>query len=177
MACCDCKQEGYNERHCEERCHGCEDGCDSCIPPPARPGPFDTAVLLQHRVLLEQLITQRLDDLSKEHKCVYSLQKLEPSYWFIGADEGTIMIRRCPGRRDETEIAVSRLKNGNDRWEDSFFIRILRSGDVITWDNIMTLERCRGWCEFFGPIVKEWITMIRGKVHRLKGDTVSLHNV
>ena len=137
------------------RCYGCEDGCDGCIKPLAKPGKYDTDILIQNKALLENMITPNLDNLSKKHKCLYSLQKQEPS-----ANEGTIMIRRCPQRRDYTEIAIERLKDGNI-FEDSFIITITPGGNVITWNNIMTYERCKGWCDFFEPIVKDWLSVIR----------------
>lgn len=130
--------------------------------PLARPGKYDADILIQNKALLEQLIMSKLDDLSKEGECLYSLKKQEPSYWFIGANEGTIMMRRCPQRRHTTEIAVERLKNGNEI-EESFIITITPGGNVNTWDNIMTYERCKRWCDFFEPIVTEWLSVISTK--------------
>jgi hypothetical protein len=130
------------------RCYGCEDGCDSCMKPLARPGIFDTDILIQHTTLLHQLITCKLDKFSKRDECLYSLKKQEPLGSFISTNEGTIMIQRCSQRRDTTEIIVERLKDGKD-FEDSFFITITPSGNVITWNNIMTYERCKRWCNFF----------------------------
>lgn len=144
----------------KNRCYGCEDGCDSCIKPLARPGKYDTDILMQNKALLEQLITPELDKLSKKDKCLYSLKNQEPSYWFMGANEGSIMMRRCPQRRDTTEISVKRLKDGNN-FEDSFIITITSDANVITWNNIMTYERCKRWCDFFEPIIKQWLSVIR----------------
>ena len=143
----------------KDRCYGCEDGCDSCIKPLARPGKYDTDILIKNKALLEQLITSKLDDLSKQDKCIYSLKKQEPGYWFIGATEGNIMMRRCPLKRDTTQIVVDRLKNGEFDI-DSFIITITPGGDVITWNNIMTYERCKRWSDFFEPIVTEWLSVI-----------------
>jgi hypothetical protein len=144
----------------KDRCYGCEDGCDSCIKPLARPGKYDTDILIQNKALLEKQITSKLDDLSKKDKCLYSLANQEPDYWFTGATEGTVMMRRCPRSRDTTEIAVERLKNGKFNIE-SFIITITPGGNVNTWNNIMTYERCKRWCDFFEPIVKEWLSVIR----------------
>ena len=144
----------------EDRCYGCEDGCDSCIKPLARPGKYDTDILIKNMALLEKLITSKLDDLSKKDKCLYSLKKQVPSYWFIGANEGTIMMRRCPQRRDNTEIVVERLKDGKI-FDDESFIITISPGGVNTWNNIMTYERCKRWCDFFEPIVREWLSVIR----------------
>jgi hypothetical protein len=127
--------------------------------PLARPGKYDADILIQHKALLEQLITSKLGDLSKEGECVYSLKKQEPSHWFIGANEGTIMMRRCPERRDKTEIVVERLENGKEI-EDSFIITITPGGNVHTWDHMETYYRCKRWSEFFTPIVKEWLSVI-----------------
>jgi hypothetical protein len=127
--------------------------------PLAIPGKYDADILIQHKPLLEQLITSKLDDLSKEDECVYSLKKQEPSYWFIGANEGTIMMRRCPQRRDKTEIVVERLENGKEI-EDSFIITITPGGNVHTWDHMETYYRCKRWSEFFTPIVKKWLSVI-----------------
>jgi len=144
----------------KDRCYGCEDGCDSCIKPLARPGKYDTDILIQNKALLENLIMSKLDDLSKKDNCLYSLKNQEPSYWFIGANEGTIMIRRCPERRDNTEITVERLKDGNN-FDDSFIITITPGGNIHTWDNMNTYHRCKKWSDFFEPIVKEWLSVIR----------------
>jgi len=144
----------------KDRCYGCEDGCDSCIKPLARPGKYDTDILIQNKALLEKLIMSKLDDLSKKDNCLYSLKNREPSYWFIGANEGTIMIRRCPERRDYTEIAVERLKDGN-KFDDSFIITITPGGNIHTWDDMNTYHRCKKWSDFFEPIVKEWLSVIR----------------
>jgi hypothetical protein len=130
--------------------------------PLARPGKYDADILIENKALLEQLITSKLDDLSKKDKCIYSLKKQEPGYWFIGANEGTIMMRRCPQKRDTTEIAVERLKDGNI-FDESFIITVTPAGTVITWNNIMTYERCKRWCDFFEPIVEKWLSVIRTK--------------
>jgi len=130
--------------------------------PLARPGKYDADILIQNMALLEQLITSKLDDLSKKDKCLYSLKKQEPSYWFVGANEGTIMMRRCPQRRDQTEIFVERLENGKE-FEDSFIITITPGGNVHTWDHMETYYRCKRWSEFFTPIVKEWLSVISTK--------------
>ena len=90
------------------------------------------------------------------------MKKQEPGYWFIGANEGTIMMRRCPQRRDQTEIFVERLENGKE-FEDSFIITITPGGNVHTWDHMETYYRCKRWSEFFTPIVKEWLSVISTK--------------
>jgi hypothetical protein len=154
------------------RCYGCEEGCDSCIKPLARSGKplarsgkYDTNILIQHMALLEKLITSKLDDLSKKDKCLYSLKKQEPSsclsyHAFISNNEGTIMMGRSTQRRDNTEIVVERLKDGKI-FDDESFIITISPGGVNTWNNIMTYERCKGWCDFFEPIVREWLSVIR----------------
>ena len=147
------------------KCYGCEDGCDSCIKPLARPGKYDTDILIQNMALLEKLITSKLDNLSKKDKCLYSLKKQNPSSClcyqdFIANNEGTIMMGRCTQRRDNTEIVVERLKDGKIFDDESFIITITGAGNVDTWNNIMTYERCKRWCNFFEPIVKEWLSVI-----------------
>jgi hypothetical protein len=77
----------------------------------------------------------------------------------MGANEGTIMMRRSPQRRDNTEIVVGRLKDGNI-FDESFIITITPGGNVNTWNNIMTYERCKRWCDFFEPIVNDWLSVI-----------------
>jgi hypothetical protein len=115
--------------------------------------------------LLEKLITSKLDNLSKKDKCLYSLKKQNPSSClcyqdFIANNEGTIMMGRCTQRRDNTEIVVERLKDGKIFDDESFIITITGAGNVDTWNNIMTYERCKRWCNFFEPIVKEWLSVI-----------------
>ena len=149
----------------EDRCYGCEDGCDSCIKPLARPGKYDTDILIKNMALLEKLITSKLDDLSKKEKCLYSLKKQESSsclfyQTLIANNEGTIMMGRSTQRRDNTEIVVERLKDGKI-FDESFIITITAGGNVNTWNNIMTYERCKRWCDFFEPIVREWLSVIR----------------
>lgn len=133
--------------------------------PLARPGPFDADILIQNMALLEKIITSKLDDLSKKDKCLYSLKKQDPNGClayaaFIANKEGTIMMGRSTQRRDNTEIVVERLKDGG-MFDESFIITITATGYVDTWNNIITYERCKRWCNFFEPIVKEWLYAIR----------------
>ena len=134
------------------KCYGCEDGCDSCIPPMKKPGFFDCSVLETYNSKLQEMIETEIKNTKSkrvdEEDYTYSLG------YPNNKSKQKIQMQRYPGMRDTTILSMYLLIGNRHREYLSF--RITPQAYVIPLN-----EPAEYNGELILPIVRDWIKYVR----------------